>query len=274
MLEGLDAIMQRIDTIQKKVQQFSEYGRNFSEALAKKTEKSDQEHTGMASMAGVDGTGRNTEAMVQQLNAFNRGLGALGGMSGDMGGGDDFGLGGLASQQALLNAQQALSAARAQDASRVQEAQRLQDVASQAARLRPATYGNSAFDQQIRQASAQFGLPFALIKAVVHQESAFNPYAVSRAGAQGLMQIMPRTGQALGLRNPFDAGENIMAGSAYLKEMMNRYSDNLPLALAAYNAGPGAVDAAGGVPNYAETKDYVQRVMSYYGSYSQGGRQR
>ena len=144
----------------------------------------------------------------------------------------------------------------------------MQDIASLTARLRPSTYGNAAFDHHIRQASAQFGLPFALVKAVVHQESQFNPYAVSRAGAQGLMQIMPQTGQSLGLRNPFDAGENIMAGSAYLREMLDRYSGDIPLALAAYNAGPNAVDSAGGVPNYSETKEYVQRVLSYYGRYS------
>ena len=258
MLEGLDTIMQRIDTIQSKMQQLSGYGERFSEILRNQTRKqtageTPREDAGPSPVP--QGENRNAEALASQIAALTtRGANAFGGLSGDEDGGMD--LMGLASKQAALPLQ------------RLQEAQRMQDITSQAARLRPAAYGNAAFDQHIRQAATNFGIPFALIKAVVHQESEFNPYAVSRAGAQGLMQIMPQTGQSLGLRNPFDAGENIMAGSAYLKEMLERYNGNLPLALAAYNAGPNAVDAAGGVPNFSETKEYVQRVLSYYARYS------
>jgi len=260
MLEGLEAIFQRIGTIQERMRHLAGYGENFSEALAKKTEPEEKKE---ASRESAEPTDRYAQEMASLVNetVFNLNQSALGSALA-LDGNNDFGASGFSAQQALLQAHSAI--ARQGGA----EKQLAQNLASQAARLRPSSYGDSAFDRQIRQASTQFGLPFALIKAVVHQESQFNPYAVSRAGAQGLMQIMPKTGQTLGLRDPFNAGENIMAGSAYLREMLDRYSGNLPLALAAYNAGPQAVDAAGGVPNYPETKEYVQRVLSSYGMYS------
>lgn len=102
-----------------------------------------------------------------------------------------------------------------------------------------------------------------LVMAVIEVESGFNNNAVSRAGAQGLMQIMPQTQQDLGLTSPFNAGDNIEAGIRYLKMLMERYP-NLSLALAAYNAGPGAVDRYKGIPPFKETQDYVRRVMANY----------
>jgi soluble lytic murein transglycosylase-like protein len=263
MLEGLNAIMQRIDVIQKKVKQLSGHRESFSQTLTDQMRQAQSPHANVQDLrASAENMIRGAEnRAANQLNSLNHNLSSFGALMGNEGGNLD--MAGLASQQMFLNAQTALTAAQ-----RAQEAQQLQDIGNQAARFRPSTYGNTAFDHHIRQASTQFGLPFALIKAVVHQESQFNPHAVSRAGAQGLMQIMPATGRYLGLRNPFDAGENIMAGSAYLREMLDRYNNNLPHALAAYNAGPTAVDNAGGVPNFAETKEYVQRVLSYFGSYS------
>jgi soluble lytic murein transglycosylase-like protein len=102
-----------------------------------------------------------------------------------------------------------------------------------------------------------------LVRAVIEVESGFEPEAVSRVGAQGLMQIMPTTGEELGLTAPFDPESNIEAGIRYLKQMLNQFG-TVPLALAAYNAGPNAVKKHGGIPPFAETERYVQKVLSLY----------
>jgi len=112
----------------------------------------------------------------------------------------------------------------------------------------------------------QQGLPPALVKAVIAAESDFNPEAVSRAGAQGLMQLMPGTAASMGISDPLRPDENVRGGSRYLAEMIARYGD-LSRALAAYNAGPAAVDRYGGIPPYRETRDYVRRVLTYYRDY-------
>lgn len=130
------------------------------------------------------------------------------------------------------------------------------------------------YDEIIRRAAARYDLDYSLVKAVVHAESAFNPRAVSRKGAQGLMQLMPQTARGLGVSDVFDPEENILGGSRYLRKMLDRYNHDLPLSLAAYNAGPGAVDRTGGVPPYRETQDYIRRVkwlMQRYGGGSEGG---
>jgi len=101
-----------------------------------------------------------------------------------------------------------------------------------------------------------------LIRAVMRQESAFRPCAVSTAGAMGLMQIMPSTAETLGLEDAFSPGENVEAGARYLKQLLDRYHGDRRLALSAYNAGPNRVDSAGGIPDIPETIDYVYRILS------------
>jgi soluble lytic murein transglycosylase-like protein len=119
----------------------------------------------------------------------------------------------------------------------------------------------------VNDASAREGVSPALINAVVMAESAGNPSAISMAGAQGLMQLMPGTSSACGISNPFDPQENVECGTHYLHGLLERYNNNIELAVAAYNAGPGAVDEYHGVPPYAETRAYVARVLSAYRDY-------
>jgi soluble lytic murein transglycosylase-like protein len=125
---------------------------------------------------------------------------------------------------------------------------------------------NTNFDEIVDQAANAYNLPAKLIKSVIQKESNFNPNAVSSAGASGLMQLMPGTARGLGVKNVFDPAENIFAGSKYLRQMLDKYDNNLELALAAYNAGPGNVDKYGGIPPFKETQKYVQKVTNtFYG---------
>lgn len=110
-------------------------------------------------------------------------------------------------------------------------------------------------------------VPPGLVRAVVMAESGGNPSAVSIAGAQGLMQLMPGTAAGCGIADPFDATQNVSCGTSYLRSLLNRYHGNVALAVAAYNAGPGAVDRYHGVPPYAETQAYVVRVLDAYRNY-------
>jgi len=109
--------------------------------------------------------------------------------------------------------------------------------------------------------SQKYNIDKNLVKAVVQQESGFNSKAVSTAGAMGLMQLMPSTAKGLGVRNPFDAEQNIAGGTKYLKNLINKY-DSVKLGLAAYNAGSGAVQKYGGVPPYKETQNYVKNIIN------------
>ncbi len=124
----------------------------------------------------------------------------------------------------------------------------------------------TALEPLIQGQAAKQGLDPDLLKAVIKTESNFNPQARSSVGALGLMQLMPGTAQDLGVTNSLDPAQNIAGGAKYLKGLMNKYQ-SLPLALAAYNAGPGAVDKHGGVPPYAETTGYVKKVMQSYQAY-------
>ena len=122
----------------------------------------------------------------------------------------------------------------------------------------------------IQSCSRKHGLDAALIAAVIKAESNFNPHAVSPAGAQGLMQLMPGTARSLGVTNSFDPVQNINAGTHYLAKQFAEFDDNVRLALAAYNAGPKAVKQYGGMPPYRETREFVNRVLGYYRQYSRG----
>lgn len=122
------------------------------------------------------------------------------------------------------------------------------------------------YDHLILQVATQYEVEPGLVKAVIAAESNFRPHAVSRVGAQGLMQLMPATAADLGVERPFGVVENIDGGVRYLRAMLDRFGD-VARALAAYNAGPGAVDRYRGVPPYAETRAYIKRVLEYHRRY-------
>jgi hypothetical protein len=116
------------------------------------------------------------------------------------------------------------------------------------------------YDDEINTTAQEFSIDPALVRAVIHAESAFNPQAVSSKGAQGLMQLMPGTAREVGVTNALDAGQNIRGGVNYLARMIELHNGDVRLATAAYNAGPGAVRRHNGIPPYAETRAYVERV--------------
>ena len=128
-------------------------------------------------------------------------------------------------------------------------------------------YSTEKYDSLISDASERHGVSFPLLKAIIKAESDFDPHAVSKKGATGLMQIMPENFKPLGIRDPFDPWENINAGARYFKQMYDRFKGKLALSLAAYNAGPTAVDRYKTIPPYEETEEYVRRVLKYYYNY-------
>ena len=120
------------------------------------------------------------------------------------------------------------------------------------------------YDAFFAQAAAETGVPFALLKAVAKVESAFDPRARSVAGAEGLMQLLPETQARFGVTKPFDPADSIRGGARYLAWLLERFGGDVELAVAAYNAGEGAVERYGGVPPFDETRRYVQRVLALY----------
>lgn len=124
----------------------------------------------------------------------------------------------------------------------------------------------SDYSQLIKKAAEQFQLPERLISSVIKHESNFNSKTVSRAGAKGLMQLMPGTAKFLGVKDSFDPEQNITGGARYLRQMMNQFDGNTSLALAAYNAGPGNVKKHGGIPPFKETQNYVKKVLNTFNS--------
>ena len=128
-------------------------------------------------------------------------------------------------------------------------------------------YSSKKYDKLISKASQRYGVSFPLLKAIIKAESDFDPRAVSKKGAKGLMQIMPQNFKRLGVKDPFNPSENIDAGARYFKQMFDRFKGKLALSLAAYNAGPTAVDRYKTVPPFEETEEYVRRVLKYYYNY-------
>jgi soluble lytic murein transglycosylase-like protein len=131
-------------------------------------------------------------------------------------------------------------------------------------KLQPVALTNQQIiEKNIQKAAAKYNLPPELITAVIRAESNFKVSAVSSAGAQGLMQLMPATAEELGVKNPFDIGQNIDGGTRYLRKMLDRFGGSVPKALAAYNAGPGTVMKYNGRVPYPETRQYVKRVLRF-----------
>ena len=131
---------------------------------------------------------------------------------------------------------------------------------TEAFRPLPATI---AYNDAIAEAAELYGLDPNLIRAIIRAESAFNPFAVSRVGAQGLMQLMPEVAEELNVLDPFDPRQNIFGGAKYLRRLLDLHKGNVNLAVASYNAGPGAVDRYNGIPPYRETRAYVKKVNAF-----------
>jgi soluble lytic murein transglycosylase-like protein len=138
----------------------------------------------------------------------------------------------------------------------------------------PAPVPPDQIDALVSQNSATWQVDPSLVKAIIANESGFDANATSKVGAEGLMQLMPSTAQAVGVRNSYDPAQNVAGGTRYLKGLLDRFNGDVRLAVAAYNAGPGAVEKYGDVPPYAETQNYVQRVLSSHQQYAQIAAQR
>lgn len=125
-------------------------------------------------------------------------------------------------------------------------------------------HASTGFKELANEAGSKFGVDPNLLQAVIHQESGGNPNAKSVAGAMGLMQLMPETARNLGVTDPFDARQNVFAGTQYLKGLLEQFGGNISLGLAAYNAGSNAVRRFNGIPPYRETQNYVKNILHFY----------
>ncbi|SDP57591.1 lytic transglycosylase domain-containing protein [Desulforhopalus singaporensis] len=131
------------------------------------------------------------------------------------------------------------------------------------------TINGAQLDREIQKIGQRYGVDPPLIKAIIHTESNFNSRAVSKKGAQGLMQLMPYTARELRVRDPFNPLENIDGGTRYFRKMLNNFNGNIILSLAAYNAGPGLIRKVGGIPRNGETRQYIKKVLRRYKFYKQ-----
>lgn len=136
-------------------------------------------------------------------------------------------------------------------------------------RSRPRNSRPTRYDRLIRETCQKYGVDSALVKAVIKAESDFNPYAVSKKGARGLMQLMPTTLKELKVYDPFHPRDNINGGVRFLKQLLKRFNNDIPLTLAAYNAGAEIVEKYEDIPPYQETQHYVKKVLSYFDRYRQ-----
>lgn len=152
--------------------------------------------------------------------------------------------------------------------------EQMQPIAeNEAIRRAPAMVPPAQIDALVTNNATAFNVDPNLVKAIIANESGFNANATSGVGAQGLMQLMPGTASGLGVTNAYDPAQNVYGGTKYIKGLLDKFGGNMRLAVAAYNAGPGAVEKYNGVPPYAETQNYVQNVLASYEKYrSQNGR--
>lgn len=140
-------------------------------------------------------------------------------------------------------------------------------VLSSAMQSAPDPSAAAPVEQLVNANAGRYGVDPALVKAIIANESGFDPNATSKTGAQGLMQLEPQTASSLGVTDAYDPRQNIWGGTRYIRNLLDRFHGDLPLAVAAYNAGPEAVERYGGIPPYAETQNYVQNVLASYQKY-------
>lgn len=169
----------------------------------------------------------------------------------------------LQEQAALRAAEKAKQTSDADFSTALSEATKSLTTAEQLASA--GSYSSDDLDAIFTEASVTYGVSKDLLKSIAKAESNFNPTAVSHAGAVGIMQLMPTTAQSLGVTNSYDARQNIMGGAKYISSLLSKYNGDTSLALAAYNAGSGNVAKYGGIPPFAETQNYVKKVMAYMG---------